>query len=102
MNPVFFVLGLVDVLAGISIVYPNLLGSFLFYMAFYSLAKGIISIIISLGAGYYADWMGVVDIATGTVLALTVFGISFNFFFYIGIFAIIKGIYCTAMPLIYK
>lgn len=102
MNPVFFVLGLVDILAGISIVYPNLLGSFLFYIAFYSLGKGIISIVISLGAGYYADWMGFADIITGAVLALTVFGISFDFFLYIGVFAIIKGIYCTAMPIIYK
>ena len=102
MSPIFFVLGLVDIFAGISVVYPHLVGAFLFYIAFYSLAKGAISIVISFGAGYYTDWMGFADVITGTALALMSFGISFSFFFYIGIFAIVKGLYCVAMPLIYK
>lgn len=102
MNPLFIALGLADTFAGICIVYPQFVGDFLFYIAFYSLAKGIFSIAISFGVGYYADWMGFTDVVTGTTLALMFFGFSFEFFHYLGIFAIIKGLYCTVMPIIYK
>lgn len=102
MNPAFVALGIVDILAGACILSPQLAGSFLFYVALYSLAKGIFSLIISFGAGYYADWLGFADVVTGAVLALMSFNVSFGFFYYIGIFAIVKGLYCTALPLIYK
>lgn len=102
MNPVFIALGIADTLVGLSILYPGLAGNFLFYIAFYALAKGALSLLASFAVGYYADWMGFTDIIAGAVLALISFGASFSFFSYIGIFAVIKGVYCAAMPLIYK
>lgn len=102
MNPIFFVLGLADTFAGVSILFPQIAGDFLFYIAFYSLAKGIFSIAISFGVGYYGDWMGFVDVITGAVLALMFFGFALPFLRYAGILAIIKGLYCTAMPFIYR
>jgi hypothetical protein len=102
MNPVFIGLGILDAVAGVCLFFPSLAGSLLLYIAFYALAKGIFSLMISIGSGYYGDWMGVADVVTGSLLMLTFFGFSYDFFRYVGILQIAKGLYCTVMPIIYK
>ena len=102
MNPVFIALGLMDVAAGAFLLFPSAAGDYLFYIAFYALAKGLISLTISLGAGYKMDWMGAVDVLAGSLLTLAFLGFSYDFFRYVGILEIAKGLYCTAMPFIYK
>jgi hypothetical protein len=62
-------------------------------MAAYSLLKGVLSFLSSIGIGYYFDWMGVIDIITGFVLLLLMWGFSFGFIKTIGAIAILKGIY---------
>lgn len=99
MNPILLFLGLLDTLSGTFIVYPNLLPGAIGFMAAYSLLKGGFSWIISIGAGYYTDWMGTVDIIAGLTLLLMFFQISFSFFFILGIVAALKGLYCFVSSL---
>jgi hypothetical protein len=63
-------------------------------MAAYSLFKGIFSLLSSIGIGYYFDWMGIIDMITGIMLLLLMWGFYFNFIQTIGIVASLKGLYC--------
>ncbi len=97
MNIVFVFLGLLDTISGVLILYPALAGDFLVYFAFYSLFKGFFSVLSSFAIGYYTDWMGAVDIITGSVLALLSFGfLSFGFSlsYVLCALAVLKGLYC--------
>jgi len=102
MNPVFLALGALDIFAALCIIYPWMAGEFLFYIAFFMLAKAAFSMVASFAVGYYMDWMGFTDMLTGAVLVLMFFGISFDVFHYLGIFSLIKGIYCVGMTVLYR
>ena len=79
-----------------SNVFHNLFG----YFAYILLAKGILSVLGSLGSGYLFDWMGYLDIIVGTVLFLTTMKIYFAFFSTLGLLMMLKGIYSFARVLL--
>lgn len=90
------ILSILDIFSGLIVfTYSSLLlfHSFVGYMAAYSLFKGVASFLSSIGMGYWFDWMGVIDIITGFMLLLLMWGFSFGFIKTIGIIAILKGIY---------
>lgn len=78
------ILGILDILAGISLIYPNFL---VFYLGAIILIKGILSIIGSFAVKYFLDFMGFIDIVVGAML---LFHYSIPFFW---ILPVIKGVY---------
>ena len=84
---ILLVFGLIDILVGVSILYPGILSSISFYMAVIVLLKGIFSFGSAALKNYWLDWMGAVDIIAGIVL-LTGFSIS-----YFWVLPIFKGLY---------
>ncbi len=78
------ILGFLDILVGISLIYPNFLA---FYLGVIALLKGISSVIGSFASGFYFDFMGFIDIIAGMML---IFGFSIPWFW---ILPMIKGIY---------
>jgi hypothetical protein len=72
----------------------SLFHSLVGYMAAYSLLKGVISLLSSIGIGYYFDWMGTIDIIGGIMLLLLMWGFSFGFIQTVGVIVILKGAYC--------
>ncbi len=84
---ILFLLGLVDIIAGIIMVYPEIFSSVLFYFGFIVLLKGIFSFASSAMKNYWLDWMGIVDIITGMII---LFSFSIPYFY---ILPISKGFY---------
>ena len=78
------VLGILDIIAGICLVYPNFL---VFYVGVIILIKGMFSIIGSFAVKYFLDFMGFIDLVVGLML---LFNFSIPFFW---ILPIIKGVY---------
>lgn len=92
------ILGIIDIFIGYSLMsnsFQNLFG----YFAYILLAKGILSVLGSLGSGYLFDWMGYLDIIVGTVFFLTTLKIYFTFFTAIGLLMMLKGIYSLVRSL---
>lgn len=90
------ILSILDVFSGlILLTYSSILffHNFVGYMVAYSLFKGMISFLSSIGMGYYFDWMGIIDIIIGFMLLLLMWGFSFSFIQTIGAVAILKGMY---------
>ena len=78
------ILGVLDIIAGISLVFPNPL---VYYIGIIFLIKGILSVIASFGAQFYLDFMGFIDLIVGAML---LFHFSIPFFW---ILPLIKGAY---------
>ena len=77
-------LGFLDILAGISLIFPNFLA---FYIGLMVLIKGVSSVIGSFAVGFFFDVMGFIDLVVGIVLLL---GFSVP---WLWILPMIKGIY---------
>lgn len=93
---VIIILGILDILSGIVLLtYSSFLlfHGFAGYLGAYSLFKGMISFLSSVGMKYYFDWMGIVDIITGVALLLVTRGVSSGIIQTIGAIAILKGLY---------
>jgi len=86
-------IGGLDILGGVLLV---LSVSTTPLFAIFFILKGIWSIISSVGSGYYADWMGAVDLLTGIGLYLVLNGITNGIFKIVGIAMILKGLYTYA------
>ena len=69
------------------------------YMSIFYLLKGMWSLVSSLAAGYFYDWMGALDFIAGIALLLIFYGTVLNFFWIIGIAHILKGLYCLIFSL---
>jgi len=77
-------LGFLDILVGISLVFPNFLA---FYLGLIVLIKGISSVVGSFAVGFFFDVMGFIDLAAGIILLL---GFSVP---WLWILPMIKGVY---------
>ena len=85
-------LAIVDILIGILlIIRPEF--SFLRILGLISLSKGLWSLFSCIVAGYFADWMGMIDTLAGVALLLLHSGTSFDLFSILGVVMIIKGLY---------
>ena len=78
------ILGFLDFLVGITLLFPNFLA---FYLGIIILIKGISSIIGSFAVKYFFDVMGFIDIVAGVIL---LFNFSIPWFW---ILPMIKGVY---------
>ena len=90
MKWLIFFLSLIDVLAGLTLYYG--LTYISFYLASLMIIKGIYSLLTSISAGYYFDWMGLIDFITGILL-------YFNLFNVFGLITILKGLYSLILSL---
>ncbi len=90
------ILSIVDIIIGLMIAYPTFIlftSIVIFYTSLIYVGKGLWSIFSSLAGGYYYDWMGVLDVVYGAALFAIYSGISNGIFYWIGIIAIVEGIY---------
>lgn len=94
-------LGIIDIVVGAFLASS---GAFqfkgfglIFILAIISILKGLYSVLAGMGAGFYMDIMGWLDLVGGLMLLLAFWGIHFYFFFYFGIFLILKGLYSAMM-----
>lgn len=88
---------LIDIICGLALITkfaPLFLGFGLIL-----LFKGMWSIYSSFSQGFYFEIMGGIDIIGGIALLLSYYGISYEFFFIIGIFIILKGIISLFMSI---
>ena len=96
MQILLLFLSLLDVLAGLAIIYP---GSFffaeiiLFYFALFQGGKGIWTVLTSFASGFYFELLGAIDVISGVALFAIYSGISFNLFWILGAVVLIKGAY---------
>lgn len=85
-----------DILAGISILYPHsfLFGLlFYFYLALFHFFKGGWSILASLAGNFYFDILGIIDVVTGIAMFALYSEIDFAFFWIIGVIILLKGLW---------
>ncbi len=95
-------LSAMDVLAGVSIIYPSLpiFGSlFYFYLALFHLAKGGWSVLTAAGSGFYFDIPGIIDVLSGFVMFIMYSEISFSFFWVVGAVLLLKGVWSSFFSL---
>jgi len=68
-------------------------GTFMFILGLILISKGIWSIISSLRAGFYFDFMGLIDIVAAVAILIVNLGIPLGFAWIIGIIIAIKATY---------
>lgn len=85
------ILSVIDLLSG-SLLLLNL-KIVLNYVAGIMLLKGAFSLLSSLGAGYWFDWMGAIDVISGIALLLFAFGVPAAIFGTLAWIVIFKGLY---------
>ena len=86
------IMGTLDLLAGIFLAF-NIDSQLRNFIIYFCIIKGFWSIIASISANYYFDWMGMTDLMNGIGLLLLNFGISHFLFTLIGYTMIFKGSY---------
>ena len=86
-SPILFFLALIDILAGLAFYFRPFLN---YGIAILITVKGIWSIVI---ARPHISIFGFLDTLTGILIFLEISGISNNFFGYIGLIVLIKGMY---------
>lgn len=100
MNPLFILLGIVDIFAA-SIVLLQFSETVALYMMVYMLAKGGYFLILLVTTKNFMPLYSVlslVDIATGVALGAIALGVQSEMFFTIGIVSMVKGAYSTVSP----
>jgi len=84
---ILLILGLVDILAGAAILFPETFSSLTLILGVTVLLKGIFSFGSAVLNNFWLDWMGAMDIITGLML-LTGFFIQ-----YFWVLPVLKGLY---------
>jgi len=93
-------ISIVEIFAGLLVIYPiAIFIQIIFYMSIIYILKGVWSMISSIAAGYYFDWMGGLDFIIGITLLLIFSGVTFSFFWIIGLAHILKGIYTLLLSM---
>ncbi|MBL7160791.1 MAG: hypothetical protein ISS93_03000 [Candidatus Aenigmarchaeota archaeon] len=89
------ILGILDMIAGIIIVFGGGLAgnTYLMYFTLIIFLKALYSIGTALAAGFPFDILGWVDLLAAIMLLLTFWGIPLGIFAWIGALIAIKGIY---------
>jgi len=85
------ILGVIDVLVGITLIFPNFLVT---WLAWIVLIKGIFSVGGSAAAGYFFDFMGWIDLVAAVLLF---FNLSVPWFW---LLPLVKGVYSIFMGMI--
>lgn len=90
--PMLIAISIIDFLAAILLVW-QIPGNFTFAIALILLAKGIWSITSSLAAGFYFDFLGIIDFFAAVVLIVVNFGTPVSYAWIIGALLAGKAIY---------
>ncbi len=93
------ILGLIDIIAGIFLIL-NVSAGVAFTLGIIMALKGLWSIIASAAAGFYFEFPGIFDFIGGIFLFLVSQGVFFEFFLYIGLLLLLKGIYSLIISMI--
>lgn len=101
---ILLVLGILDMISGsvlsLSTTFDMVGNSMVFLFAVIFIIKGLWSLLASISAGFYFDLLGLTDILASILLFLANVGLVHNFFIYIGIIVVLKGIYSFVMGVI--
>ncbi|MBI4175573.1 MAG: hypothetical protein HY518_00060 [Candidatus Aenigmarchaeota archaeon] len=92
-----FLLGILDMFAGVLLmagkVAPLTENGLVFLIGILFVLKGAWSMLAAMAAGFFFDFLGIVDIFAGLFLLLAVWNLYFDFFLYMGIVVMLKGLY---------
>ena len=92
-----WVLGIFDIVAGVALGFGGLVpyvnNSFIVTIAAIMIIKGLWSIITAAANAFFFDIIGILDLVGGILLLLTTAGIFLNFFVYLGIALVLKGLW---------
>jgi hypothetical protein len=69
-------------------------------LAAIAVVKGLYSVATAAFSSFYFDMLGWLDLIVGALLFLTVFGVHFPWFLWIGVFMAAKGVYSIGVELI--
>ena len=69
-------------------------------LAAVAIIKGLYSVVTAAGGGFYFDLLGWLDLIVGVLLFLATGGVKFNWFLWIGIFMVAKGVYSIAIEMV--
>ncbi|MBL7206749.1 MAG: hypothetical protein ISS36_04085 [Candidatus Aenigmarchaeota archaeon] len=96
------ILGIIDLVVGIFLALSNNFqgSTIILYLGIIILLKALYSLGTAFGAGFYLDFLGILDLIAGILLLIVFYGIFTHFFIYIGILLALKGIYSIIMGLI--
>jgi len=98
------ILGLVDVFLGAVLAASPFFSyagvAVIGTLAIIALIKGLYSVLAGAAAGWYFDILGWLDLIVAVLLFLAVAGIHFQWFFWIGIFMVAKGVYSVFTEMI--
>ena len=92
-----WILGIIDIVAGAALslggLIPYIGNGFIGTIAAIMIIKGVWSIISAAANAFFFDIIGILDLVVGIMLLLTTLGIFLNFFVYLGIALILKGLW---------
>ena len=96
-----FVLGVLDIIIGGALWWaagPGVAGAtILIVLGIVWFLKGLWSILSAAAAGFFFDVLGVFDLVSGIFLSLAYLGLGFEFFWYMALLMIVKGLYSFIM-----
>ncbi len=102
--PLLLIFGIFDLLVGVALILSPFVpfegNGFVFSLGLMAIIKGLYSYLAAAASGFYFDVLGALDLALGLCLVLTVYGMVFDFFLWIGAFMIIKALYTIVIFLI--
>ena len=96
-----FVLGILDIVIGGALWWASGGGlggaTIVIFLGAIWFLKGLWSILSAASAGFFFDILGVFDLVSGLFLSLAYFGLGFDFFIYMAILMVLKGLYSFIM-----
>lgn len=95
-------LAIVDMLAGIAVMFPNFFTSLsllIFFLAIVHVLKGTWSILTSLADSFRYDVLGAIDLVTGGIMFALYANVTYSFFWVIGAVVMFKGIWSLLFSL---
>ena len=93
---IYLIFPLVDIIISLTLIsheFYSLLNQYIFILGIFILLKGLWSYFTAAAAGFYYDWLGMIDALAGSSILLTLFRISSPIFLWIGIGLMLKGLF---------
>ncbi len=98
---ILIILGIIDIILGVFLALSGPMKGIdiLLIIGIIAFLKGCYSLLTAFAAGFFLDFLGVLDLLTGIFLLMAFYGFWYHFFIYIGILMFIKGFYSIIMGL---
>ena len=99
--PLLLILGVLDLIAGAALALSGFVPltaiGLIFAVGIIVTIKGAISYLAAAGAGFYFDFLGILDVLSGIFLILAFYGVGLGFAVWFGLAMILKALWSIAM-----